>query len=632
MTHRTLQWVGAGVLATGLSTVTLIGVGVAAAAADAGDGGAGTTSSQSTDGVTGGAGANTASQSNSTDTEANSADEDGTETKPADGTTDPQRAAGPDGHDATDEDATEEQATDGEEAVEEEETTDYTTASAGDDPETVGADHALTNDTSDASAAKGQQRDSTPAVDTAGTETDTNGAETKTEKAVATAAASMGVDSEVTSTTAAEEETPFAFDNESAPGTVRLVMSAVEEEEPAPAPSLINVVGTFFWGLFDLFSTVISGPPAVPPGSTVTAGRSTLQIDCGDGYTADADWYFPSEDEPDRFIYFQHGFPGTAAFYDLTLAELAERNNAIVVAPSITGNVFACDACNLTGDPMHAAVAKLFEGDRAALLASAAAAGYEGTLPEQFVFVGQSHGGQLAAGAARYYREFAPVDEKSDLVGAVLFDSSSAGGALARALDKLPADFPILHISAAPAPLNTFGSADAVFEQERPGQFNGIQLVGGTHSDGFRSSAVFGLAQFVVELSAGASKPENVEAVQGVTEGWINDMYEGRVFNPATWTGIYGEPGEPGEAMVVDIPTDAGLAQGYVLPAPTTQLTRLLSLVLGFFFELPTASASTAAPWIPVRRRRNRPANWAPWPHRTPKGPDGRTPRGACAG
>ena len=39
------------------------------------------------------------------------------------------------------------------------------------------------------------------------------------------------------------------------------------------------------------------------------------------------------------------------------------------------------------GDPMHAAVAKLFVGDRAALLASAQAAGFEGSaLPDRFVF------------------------------------------------------------------------------------------------------------------------------------------------------------------------------------------------------------------------------------------------------
>jgi hypothetical protein len=33
---------------------------------------------------------------------------------------------------------------------------------------------------------------------------------------------------------------------------------------------------------------------------------------------------------------------------------------------------------------------------------------------------------------------------------------------------------------------------------------------------------------------------------------------------------------------------DAGLAHGYVLPAPRSQFTALLSLVLGTLFELPT--------------------------------------------
>ncbi len=98
---------------------------------------------------------------------------------------------------------------------------------------------------------------------------------------------------------------------------------------------------------------------------------------------------------------------------------------------------------------------------------------------------------------------------------------------------------------------------------------------------------MFGFAQFVVALATGASRPENVEAVQVVTQGWITDMYADRVHDPATRTGIYGVPGDPGET-VIDIPTDAGLAHAYVLPAPRSQFTALLSLVLGAFFELPT--------------------------------------------
>ena len=175
---------------------------------------------------------------------------------------------------------------------------------------------------------------------------------------------------------ASTAETATTFDAPPSPAAARFVMTAAPQVAPAPRPSLLNVVGSFFWGLFDLAVKLVDFPPAVPPGSTVTAGRGTLQIDCGDGYTTDADWYFPTEGEPDKFIYFQHGFPARAGFYNLTLAELAERNNAIVFAPNITANIFACDACALSGEPMQAAVARLFEGDRAALLASATAAGY----------------------------------------------------------------------------------------------------------------------------------------------------------------------------------------------------------------------------------------------------------------
>jgi hypothetical protein len=371
------------------------------------------------------------------------------------------------------------------------------------------------------------------------------------------------------------------------PVTTALAFAAAEPAATPAGPSLINVIGLFFWGLFDMVSKMVDLPPTVPPGSTVTAGRSTLQIDCGDGYTADADWYFPIEGEPDKFIYFQHGFPGRAGFYNLTLAELAERNNAIVVAPSITGNFFACDGCNLTTDPMHAAVAKLFEGDRAALLASAEAAGYQGALPEKFVISGQPAGGILAAGAAGYFEELAPADQRTNLVGVLLFDTSASGGTLARALDKLPATLPVLHIAGAPAPLNTYGNANAALVEKRPGQFNGVQLVGGTHSDAFRTSSLFGIPQFVVALVTGASTPQNVEAVQVLSQGWITDMYAGRVYDPATRTGIYGVPGDPGET-VIDIPTDAGLAHGYVLPGPTPQLT-LVDLTVRTVLELPAA-------------------------------------------
>ena len=234
-------------------------------------------------------------------------------------------------------------------------------------------------------------------------------------------------------------------------------------------------------------------PPVLPADSSVAFGRSTLAIDCGDGYIADTDWYFPKTGEPRSSSTSSTGSRRGRPSTTITLRELAERNNAIVVAPSITSNYFACDGCSLTADPMHESVAHLFEGDRAALLASARAAGFEGTVPRKFVIAGQSAGAMLAAGATGYYYGLTRRHlrtARADMVGARLCDGSAANGALARALDKLPLSVPVLHIAGAPVLINNFGDANKVFLEERPGQFNGVQLVGGAHSDAFQSSAL----------------------------------------------------------------------------------------------------------------------------------------------
>ncbi len=338
-------------------------------------------------------------------------------------------------------------------------------------------------------------------------------------------------------------------------------------------PTLINVIGTAAWNVLDFASTILAGPPSVPADSSVTVGRSELAID---GYSAEADWYYPKSGTPDKFIYFQHGFPARAGFYNLTAAELAERNNAIVVAPSITGNIFAADGYSLGADRMHEAVAGLFEGDREALKASALAAGYKGDLPEKFVIAGHSGGGQLAAGAAGYYYRSLASGEESDLVGVLLYDTSATGGALERALVDLPPELPVLHIAAEPSAWDTFGNASDVLVAKRPNQFNGVQLIGGTHSDAFRSSTLFGLLQPLVALVTGASTPENVEAVQLLSQGWITDMYAGTVYtnNPSTaQQGIYGTPGS-----VIDIPGTA--ARAYVLPGPPVVLSPLDRVIL----------------------------------------------------
>ncbi|MGK2867934.1 MAG: hypothetical protein ACSLFA_15055 [Mycobacterium sp.] len=354
--------------------------------------------------------------------------------------------------------------------------------------------------------------------------------------------------------------------------------AATAAAQPAPIaaaatarPNLINIIGTAFFNLFDRVVKFLEGPPAVPPGRAVRLARTPLELDCGNGYTVDADWYFPTETEPDKIIYLQHGSFARAGLYNVTAADLAVRNNAIVVAPSITSNFFACDGCALGADQMHAAVADLFIGDRAALAASALAAGWDAPLPQRFVIAGHSGGGQLAAGAAGYYAVRAPADEVYNLAGVLLLDTSSVGGAVERGIARVPLDIPVHLIAGSPAVLNTYGDLNPVLAQLRPG-FVGVQLVGGTHNDAWRTSN--GLVEFIGGLVGGFSETRNVDAVQELTQAWISDWFAGTHTDA-----YYGERGE-----TITIATPAGQAQAYVIPGPAPQLNffdRILRAMIG---------------------------------------------------
>lgn len=350
--------------------------------------------------------------------------------------------------------------------------------------------------------------------------------------------------------------------------------AATAAAQPAPTaaaatarPNLINIVGTLFFSLFDRVVRLFEGPPVVPPGRAVRLARTPLELDCGNGYTVDADWYFPTETEPDKIIYLQHGAFARAGLYNVTAADLAVRNNAIVVAPSITSNFFACDGCALGGDQMHAAVADLFIGDRAALTASALAAGWDAPLPQRFVISGHSGGGQLAGGAAGYYAVRAPADEVHHLAGVLLLDTSALGGAIERGIARIPLDIPVHHIAASPAALNIYGDVNPVLAQLRSG-FVGVQLIGGTHNDAWRTTN--GLAQFVGGLGGGFSQARNVDAVQELAQAWISDWFNG------THTAAY--YGERGETITIDTP--AGQAQAYVIPGPAPRLNFFDRIIL----------------------------------------------------
>jgi pimeloyl-ACP methyl ester carboxylesterase len=367
----------------------------------------------------------------------------------------------------------------------------------------------------------------------------------------------------------------------------------------APAqPTLINVLGTIAFAIFDFVAKIIAGPPSVPANSTVRVARAPLVIDCGDGYSADADWYFPTESTPDKLIYFQHGGFANAGLYNVTAAEFAEFNNAVVVVPSITTNFFACDGCQAGSDQMHAAVASLFVGDRAALLTSAEiaanAAGVEFTgLPRRFVFAGHSGGGQLAAGAAGYYADWASEERVHDLAGVLLLDTAPVGGAIERALPKIPIGIPVYTIAAQPNVLDQYGDTEQVLLDAREGQYVGVRLVGGQHTDAWQMSNP--LLQFVVSLATGYPRAENVQAVQVIAAGWITDWFA----EPGTpHVGIY--PGDENAEGLIEVTTDAGTAYADALPAPVPQLSfidQILKMLIGSTGSLQFAyCASEPAP------------------------------------
>lgn len=321
---------------------------------------------------------------------------------------------------------------------------------------------------------------------------------------------------------------------------------------------LVNIVGSLVFNVVGAALQVFSGPPVLPPGSNVTVRSSTLDMP-GTNQTVRADWYFPEDpDSATGVIYLQHGFMATGPMYSYTAAYLAEETNSIVVVPTLSSNLFDLSGEWIGGEPMQQSVADLFAGDRNELTASAsAAAGHPVTLPSTFVLVGHSLGGMLVTGAAGRMVDNGAVD---DLAGVVLLDAVDTHNDMPEALDDLSgANYrPVLLISSERYVWNRNGTAGDELQAARPGQFNGVMLVGGRHIDGLQGGNV--ILQFAEYLIAGFSQPQNTEAVKTIAAGWINDMYDG------TDTGVHGEPQQS-----IEIPTPSGTATAVVLPFTSTE-------------------------------------------------------------
>ena len=172
----------------------------------------------------------------------------------------------------------------------------------------------------------------------------------------------------------------------------------------------------------------------------------------------------------------------------------------IVVAPTITSNFFAADGNWLGGSTMPAAAADLFLGDRPALVASAwAAAGHQVTLPQKVVIVGHSLGGGFATAMAG---DMVDNGTDGDLAGVILLDGVAFDTTVpSTTIGKLPSDIPVLMIASTPYLWNVYGQTKDALAALRPGEFNGVQLVGGQHIDGLQGGNP--LIQFAKVLRRG---------------------------------------------------------------------------------------------------------------------------------
>ena len=172
----------------------------------------------------------------------------------------------------------------------------------------------------------------------------------------------------------------------------------------------------------------------------VQTGTAKLTIPIGaNGYNTRADWYLPTQSDGSvsatGVIWLQHGFLGNKASLSKLAQTLSQQTNSIVLAPNLSSFPIACAGCWINGVLMQEAVASMFLGDRASLTRSATAAGFLGTLPQDFVMSGQSAGGGFAAAVGGDYAEDAVGN--SSLRGVVMFDGFSFNGVLTSSVQKL---------------------------------------------------------------------------------------------------------------------------------------------------------------------------------------------------
>jgi hypothetical protein len=544
-------WLGTGLVTAGVSAALLAGAG--AASAETGPGG-----------EPGGSGASASSASSSSTHSSNSTGP----SNPNDPKTRPKPASG-DGEPTSGESDSARPETDAK---------DDTAASEVKHPDTPKPTESATHDSADrpttrSAPAKRDRTKGQQPVEAPSPKVDAAVATTAPDPVATRAAAAV----EKVSETVATESVPVTSTSFARPTPTKLVAAAA----PAP-PSLVGViqgvigavvvnVGSLVFHAVQAVEALVTGPPVVPPGSTVTVRISTVQL--SNGQRVAANWFYPKTDDgapPANTIYLQHGFFALGPMYSYTAANLAQETKSVVVTTTLTSNPFAGDSVWLGGTGTAAAIADLFVGDRAALTASAIEAGYATTygldpatarLPQRFALAGHSLGANLVSAAAGFL-----VDKgaAADLVGVILLDGVPVGATLPTALAKLDGYaastgghyVPVREIGAPWNLYNSTSTVNADLAAARPNRFNGVVLDGGVHSDA--TSGGNSLIQFALYVAAGFPQPQDPLAVGQLCAQWLNE-----------WFGEHTDVGDdltPGTTIGVSTPR--GIARGVVIGSP----------------------------------------------------------------
>ena len=375
--------------------------------------------------------------------------------------------------------------------------------------------------------------------------------------------------SSVASTVSSALGTAFKSIAPAAPVSIPSTTTRIASPVAPPRPlSPIQAIGGAIINAISTVTRLFTPAPVIPAGSTVTYGRSTLQMPCGCGTrSVNAGWYFPNQDQPPAgVVYLQHGFLDNSANLSALAVHVAQTTNSIVVTPDISSNFFASDGWWLNSTETAQSVADLFTGNREELTASASqAAGHDVSLPQQFVLAGHSAGGGLAVKAAS---DLVSGGASRGLAGVLMYDGVDFTSQMPQALAKLDGtNIPVLQIAALPSGWNSFGSGAAQLVAARPNQFDGILLLTGVHIDAEGPSAAVGQ-----QLYTGLPLPANIAAVQTLSSTWINDMYTG--------TPIEGPPGQftvIGQAPAAALP-DVLSGVASILP---NLITPVLPAVIG---------------------------------------------------